>query len=179
MIFFAKETDNCNVAATKESVCKPITISFEQGLGQKFRQPTGTGVDSSLFEDTDWKKDGEIEVYPLVVKAEACPLTSNNEPERNPGRNLQITQAVIEKERGEFKARVVKQILWVNGLRYELQEIYGIGNAVEGEADGNDSSKECVICLSEPRDTTVLPCRHMVSLCLFQLLIDLRSWMML
>lgn len=167
MVFFGKETDDCNLVATKESVCKPITISFEQGLGQKFRQPSGTGVDSSLFEDTDWRKGGEIKVYPLVVKAEACPSTSSNESERNTGRNSQITQAVVEKEKGEFKARVVKQILWVNGIRYELQEIYGIGNAVEGEADGNDPAKECVICLSEPRDTTVLPCRHMVSSCLF------------
>ena len=58
--------------------------------------------------------------------------------------------------------KVVKQILWVNGMRYELQEIYGIGNSVESDVDGNDPGKECVICLSEPRDTTVLPCRHMV-----------------
>lgn len=50
----------------------------------------------------------------------------------------------------------------MNGIRYELQEIYGIGNTVDGdELDGNDPGKECVICLSEPRDTTVLPCRHM------------------
>ncbi|TKY53435.1 E3 ubiquitin-protein ligase LOG2 [Spatholobus suberectus] len=34
-------------------------------------------------------------------------------------------------ERGEFQVKVVKQILWVNGMRYELKEIYGIGNSVE------------------------------------------------
>ena len=60
----------------------------------------------------------------------------------------------------------MKQILWVNETRYELQEIYGIGNSVDGDDDSaddaNDPGKECVICLSEPRDTTVLPCRHMV-----------------
>ena len=44
----------------------------------------------------------------------------------------------------------------------ERQESYGIGNSVEGEVDANDPGKECVICLSELRDTTVLPCRHMV-----------------
>ncbi|KAF8079469.1 hypothetical protein N665_1026s0026, partial [Sinapis alba] len=59
-------------------------------------------------------------------------------------------------------AKVVKQILWVNGSKYVLQEIYGIGNTVDGSGeDETESGKECVICLTEPRDTTVLPCRHM------------------
>ncbi|MFS7973428.1 hypothetical protein Hanom_Chr09g00856451 [Helianthus anomalus] len=41
-------------------------------------------------------------------------------------------------------------------MQYELQEIYGIGNLV-----GNNPGKECLLCLSEPRDTTLL-CRHVV-----------------
>ena len=105
------------------------------------------------------------------MKAEASPIdeneTSDENPELGPA-NSQITQAVFGKEKGEYQVRVVKQILWVNGMRYELQEIYGIGNSVDSDFDGNDPGKECVICLSEPRDTTVLPCRHMVlSLSLF------------
>lgn len=160
LIFFAKETEDCNLIATRESL-KPVTVDFHQGLGQKFRQPSGTGVDSSLLDEMDVGKNGNVEIYPLVVKAEACPLSAT-ETGSSSARNSQITQAMIEKVKDEYKARVVKQILWVNGMRYELQEIYGIGNAVEGDFDGNDSGKECVICLSEPRDTTVLPCRHMV-----------------
>lgn len=69
----------------------------------------------------------------------------------------------------------------VDGLTYELQEIYGIdgsvaaastktdgGGAVSnaaGAAPGGEieipDGAECIICMSEPRDTTVLPCRHM------------------
>ncbi|GJV36994.1 hypothetical protein Tco_1409471 [Tanacetum coccineum] len=42
--------------------------------------------------------------------------------------------------------------MWVNEIKYELQEIYGIGNLVDGaDSDGNDPDKECVICLSEPQ----------------------------
>ncbi|XP_030526603.1 probable E3 ubiquitin-protein ligase LOG2 [Rhodamnia argentea] len=160
LIFFAKETEGCNLIATRESLRKPVTVDFEQGLGQKFRQPSRTGVDSSMLEEMDAGKNGDVEIYPLAVKAEACPLSAA-ETDSSSARNSQITQALIEKGKEEYKARVVKQILWVNGMRYELQEIYGIGNAVEGDFDGNDSGKECVICLSEPRDTTVLPCRHM------------------
>lgn len=66
----------------------------------------------------------------------------------------QITLVVLEKDHnGEYKARIVKQILWVNGNKYVLQDIYGIGNkVVDNEEDENERGKECVICLSEPRD---------------------------
>ncbi|XP_010264700.1 PREDICTED: probable E3 ubiquitin-protein ligase LOG2 [Nelumbo nucifera] len=164
IIFFAKEGADCNLSPVKENLIPPVTVSFQQGLGQKFRQPPGTGIDFSMFKEAELMKEDNMEVYPLAVKAEACPVDSSRTETGNqmPGSaNSQITQAVFEKEKGEYQVRVVKQILWVNGMRYELQEIYGIGNSVDGEFDGNDPGKECVICLSEPRDTTVLPCRHM------------------
>jgi hypothetical protein len=119
-----------------------------------------------LFEEKELVKEGKMDVYPLAVKAEASSANQNGtEGNKMSGAtNSQITHAVFEKEKGEYQVRVMKQILWVNGMRYELQEIYGIGNSVDGDVDANDPGKECVICLSEPRDTTVLPCRHMVSL---------------
>ncbi|KAL1193908.1 putative E3 ubiquitin-protein ligase LOG2 [Cardamine amara subsp. amara] len=139
LIFFGKESEESNLTATKEDILPPITMDFEKGLG-----------------DTD--------IYPLAVKAEAAP-SGDTEEEKLRSKNVQITQAIYEKDKGEIKIRVVKQILWVNRIRYVLQEIYGIGNTVEGDDDSaddaNDPGKECVICLSEPRDTTVLPCRHM------------------
>ena len=166
--FFAKEELNCNLTAMKPDLIKPVTVSFKEGLGQKFRQPSGTGIDFSAFEESELLKQGGMEVYPLAVKAEttlSADLPSEGEDQKTKTPNAQITQAVFEKkESGDYQVRVVSQILWVNGTRYELQEIYGIGNSVEGESDANDPGKECVICLSEPRDTTVLPCRHMVSL---------------
>ncbi|KAF3338183.1 zinc finger family protein [Carex littledalei] len=165
--FFAQEGLDCNLTCMKEDLFKPVTITFNEGLGQKFRQPSGTGIDLSSFPDSELFRDEEV--YPLAVKADASPPKEEKEGEKdcaNSGNrnshNSQITQAVFEKrDNVGYQVRVVKQILWVNGTRYELQEIYGIGNSVEGENDGNDPGKECVICLSEPRDTTVLPCRHM------------------
>ncbi|KAJ1398469.1 Zinc finger, RING-type [Sesbania bispinosa] len=147
----------------KEDVLRPVTVNFQQGLGQKFRQPAGTGINFSVFEESELLKVGDMDVYPVAVKADASSgnQDGSNETPTSGGTNSQITQAVFEKEKGEFRVKVVKQILWVNGMRYELQEIYGIGNSVESDLDGNDPGKECVICLSEPRDTTVLPCRHM------------------
>ncbi|KAI4364363.1 hypothetical protein MLD38_020464 [Melastoma candidum] len=113
-----------------------------------------------MFGDMNLQKDRDVDVYPLVVKAEAHPVNSPD-ADGDKNNNSQIIQAVIEKEKGEYRARVVKLILWVNSTRNELQEIYGIGNVVDGDTDGNDPGEECVICLSEPQETTVLPCRHM------------------
>ncbi|KAL4346612.1 hypothetical protein GQ457_17G009440 [Hibiscus cannabinus] len=163
VIFFAKEGEDCNLTAMKESILPPVIVPFEEGLGQKFRLPSGTGIDFSMFEDSELLKVDEVDIYHLAVKAEVLPLGQNlSEGHQESGAlNSQITQAVFEKEKGEYQMRVVKQILWVNEMRYELQEIYGIGNSVDNDVDANDSGKECVICLSEPRDTTVLPCRHM------------------
>ncbi|URE00033.1 zinc finger, C3HC4 type, domain containing protein [Musa troglodytarum] len=166
VFFFAKEGVDCNLTATREDLLKPVTICFKEGLGQKFRQPSGTGIDFSVFDGAQLIKEGEeLDTYPLAVKAEAFPSSNEGPVDENSKlgtSNSQITQALFEKkENGEYHVRVVKQILWVNQIRYELQEIYGIGNSVDNDTDGNDPAKECVICLSEPRDTTVLPCRHM------------------
>ncbi|XP_022767347.1 probable E3 ubiquitin-protein ligase LOG2 [Durio zibethinus] len=163
VILFAKEGHDCTLTPMKESILPPVTVPFEQGLGQKFRQPSGTGIDFSMFEESELLKVDQIDIYHLAVKAEALPVNQNGSDgnQVSGAMNSQITQAVFEKEKGEYQTRVLKQILWVNGMRYELQEIYGIGNSVDNDVDANDPGKECVICLSEPRDTTVLPCRHM------------------
>ncbi|XP_019151990.1 PREDICTED: probable E3 ubiquitin-protein ligase LOG2 [Ipomoea nil] len=165
VIFFAKEGEDCIVTPMMEALLPPVTVQFQRGLAQKFRQPCGTGIDLSMFEEAKLSKEGDMDVFPLVIKAEASRDSQRDTVDGctvSGQTNSQITQAVFEKS-CEPHVRIVKQILWVNGMRYELQEIYGIGNSVdeEGEFDGNDPGKECVICLSEPRDTTVLPCRHM------------------
>ncbi|KAL2345050.1 hypothetical protein Fmac_006335 [Flemingia macrophylla] len=158
--FFAKEGEGCTLTPTKENLLAPLTVNFREGLGQKFRQPAGTGIDFSVFEESELLKVGDMGVYPLAVKADASPCNQDEAP-LSGNSNSQTTQAVFEKDKGEFRVKVVKQILWVNGMRYELQEIYGIGNSTQNGLNENDQGKECVVCLSEPRDTIVHPCRHM------------------
>eukprot|EP00253_Pinus_taeda_P028789 PITA_28789 len=172
IFFFAKEGPNCGLTSLKEDIIKPVRVPFEKGLGQNFRQPTGTGIDLSVFDDKDLSKEGPDEEFPIAVRADASSTSNSIDlPDTTSEQigsplpkavNCQITQAVIgKKDNGEYNVRVVRQILWVNGVRYELQEIYGIGNSVGTDFDDNDPGKECVICMSEPRDTMILPCRHM------------------
>ncbi|KAJ4807455.1 RING/U-box superfamily protein [Rhynchospora pubera] len=167
--FFAKEGIECNLTCMKEDLLKPVTITFNEGICQKFRQPSGTGIELSRFPESELLQgEEELEVYPLVVKVDASPPEEGKEGEKDfsiPGNenshNSQLTQAVFEKrDDGGYQVRVVKVILWVNGSRYELLDFYEIGNRFESEIDGNDPWKMCFICLCKPRDTAVLPCRH-------------------
>ncbi len=175
IFFLAKEGPNCSLTSLKPHIYMPVRVHFEKGLGQKFQQAPGTGVDLSLFDEKELLKGGSQEnVFPLVVRTEAVPKSPFADVSSRENESLgaplpnwvhsQTTQAVIEKkDDGSYHVRVVKQIIWVGGIRYELQEIYGIENSRGGgEFDDSDIGKECVICMSEPRDTTVLPCRHMV-----------------
>ncbi|XP_071720656.1 probable E3 ubiquitin-protein ligase LOG2 [Rutidosis leptorrhynchoides] len=161
LYFFAKEVEECNMITTKENLLSPITFESQQGLGLKFRQESGTGIDFSMFDESEVIKVSETGVYPLVIKAEATQFISEDGNVIPCAINSQLTQAVFEKKRGEYQVRVSKQILWVNEIRYEQREIYGNDSISTAEVDRNDPGKECFICLSQPRDTTVLPCRHM------------------
>jgi hypothetical protein len=90
-----------------------------------------------------------------------------------------VPQSLSTTEENLVKLQVVKQHIFVNGNSYELQEIYGIesnnnnnnNNSLEQQHNmeqfqmqqqqEEDDEIMCVVCLSEPKDTTVLPCRHM------------------
>ncbi|KAF3619469.1 putative E3 ubiquitin-protein ligase LOG2 [Capsicum annuum] len=104
VIFFAKQGKDCSLAPMKESL-PPITFEFQKGFTQKFRQAFGIGIDFSMFEEAELSKDGEANVYPLAVKAEATLDSQSGAEDGNAASgstNSQITQAVFEKDKSEF-----------------------------------------------------------------------------
>ncbi|KAL3678050.1 hypothetical protein R1sor_021006 [Riccia sorocarpa] len=173
IFFLAREGEECSLTPLKPHLYKAVRVPFEKGLGQKFRQAPGTGVNLELFDERELSREGPGDVYPLLVRAETVPkdppADAPSHDELPPGAPLpkyihsQTTHAILEKKDDGYKVKVLKQTIWVDGIRYDLQEIYGIENSGGGGGfDGADTGKECVICMSEPRDTTVLPCRHMI-----------------
>ena len=168
ILYFGKEEPNCKFVPQYPDAFLPVRIPFQKGSGQKFRQPPGTGIDLGFFELDDLSKASPGEdVFPLVISAETCSPSHSTEDandQEDTSNNMQITQAVLEKKNSEsFQVKVIRQILWVDGVRYELRDIYGIGSSSAEGICNNDSGTECVICMTEPKDTFVLPCRHMVS----------------
>ncbi|ERN12352.1 probable E3 ubiquitin-protein ligase LUL2 [Amborella trichopoda] len=168
IFYFAMEGPSCSFSSQYRELGKVVRVPFQKGINQKFRQTSGTGIDLGFFDYDDLSKPSPDEAFPLVIRAQAHHTTADASIEHQPGDPLpisvhaQITKAVIEmKDGATFQVKVAKQILWVDGVHYELQEIYGMGNLSVAEFDNDDQGKECVICMSEPRDTAVLPCRHM------------------
>ncbi|RLN21700.1 putative E3 ubiquitin-protein ligase LUL2 isoform X1 [Panicum miliaceum] len=153
--FFAQEDEELILKATKENLLKPITTAFNKGHNQEFKQPCGTGIDVSQFEESELTKVGEGGIFPVAFKVDVA-VSNNQELEGahddEASKCLVKFARLVKKGNAEYDARIVQQILW---------EIYGIGNTADENNHEDESGKECVICLSEPRDTTVLPCRHM------------------
>ncbi|KAI6692477.1 hypothetical protein NL676_020187 [Syzygium grande] len=167
ILYFAKEGDNCAFSPIYPEMYAPRKIPFQKGVAHKFCQPSGSGIDLGFFDVDELSKPSQNEdVFPLVICAETSapsPVDEQpNQPSPATSSHAQITLAVLEKnDEGNFRVRVVKQILWVEGVRYELRELYGISNSEDTAFEDTDPGKECVICMTEPKDTAVLPCRHM------------------
>ncbi|KAH6755558.1 RING/U-box superfamily protein [Perilla frutescens var. hirtella] len=164
--YFAKEEADSRVVTLFPDTYVPIKVPFRKGLHQEFRQPSGTGIDLRFFAADDLSNpSSRDDVFPIVISADTCLspyivddrsyLLAHTLPQ------MQITQAVlVRSHEGQFIPKVVRQILWTDDTCYELREIYGLGKSGPGFND-NASGKECVVCMTEPKDIALLPCRHM------------------
>ncbi|KAK6913879.1 hypothetical protein RJ641_021200 [Dillenia turbinata] len=69
--YFAKEEANRRFSPLFPEAYTPEKIHFQQGLGQKFCQPSGTGIDLGFYELDDLSRPSPDEdVFPLVICAE-------------------------------------------------------------------------------------------------------------
>lgn len=106
---------------------------------------------------------------PPFSHTRAAPAGAGSSSDAKSAVQSQSTFATLHKEDGgSWSCRVLKQTIQVGTRSFELQEIYGIDQSANGgnetaKADDldEDGGRECVICMTDPRDTTVLPCRHM------------------
>ncbi|ELT89988.1 hypothetical protein CAPTEDRAFT_155141 [Capitella teleta] len=132
------------------------TFRYKQGANQTFNQSTHV-VDPSQYPEEEWQFNPDKDIFPVAIH---CVV----EDEDHVGHS-QVTMAIVEKtSEGGYTLKPLKQKQMVDGLCYLLQEIYGIENKSSNRAkdeDVDDSGSECVICMSEMRDTIILSCRHL------------------
>lgn len=151
-------------------------VQYDKGTDLKFPAPGAAPVIINSTCIKDWTSM-PADRFPIVVRLEA--LTDEGRAqgrtfnsvevggELAPWLQSQTTYARMQRlDDGAWAPNNVTQKLWFNGQIFEVQEIYGLeqGRPAEGQVvEGHDEveGNECVICMSEPRDTTALPCRHM------------------
>ncbi|CAD6230982.1 GSCOCG00006908001-RA-CDS [Cotesia congregata] len=145
----------------RDSSMNSETYHYKKGANQQFIQ-TSHVFDPSLYNEEDLLYNTDREIVPMAIHCVAEEGTE--EPKQS-----HTTIAVVEKQSdGSYILKALKQKLYVDGLCYLLQEIYGIENKNTentkqqgSDEDAEDNGSECVICMCDVRDTLILPCRHL------------------
>jgi len=162
VFWIAIETTESTGPATFKSMldaAQPQPRHFPKSLGQMYVQEPSEALRLSQCKEEDLIYQPNSNQYPVIIRLETVHAESG-EGGRG-GVQSQSTFATFTKLlEGGLGIKVLKQKILVGGVSYELQEIYGIEQTPE-EQEGAENGRECVICMSEPRDTTLLPCRHM------------------
>lgn len=142
---------------------------YEMGAAQTFDQAEARII-PGLHKASELAFQANSAHIPLVIKCVA--------EEGSPPSQVQATLAEISESAegsGGWIVKPLKQKLCVQGVAYLLQEIFGIENKnplggleSDGEPKGDETlgdleenGADCVVCMSELRDTLILPCRHL------------------
>jgi len=131
-------------------------VSGEKGFGVVFTQPPDQAFDLSPYKPDELSATVASTMFPIAITLHSLP----EEPLKNDPTILhQITFAtLLHCADDSYAIKVISQKIVNHGQVYNLHDIYGLDYTGERETEG---SRECVVCMSEPRDTTILPCSHM------------------
>nr|XP_019612002.1 PREDICTED: E3 ubiquitin-protein ligase MGRN1 isoform X2 [Rhinolophus sinicus] len=149
------------VYSPKSPALQSETVHYKRGVSQHFSLPSFK-IDFSEWKDDELNFDLDRGVFPVVIQA----MVDEGDVVEVTG-HAHVLLAAFEKHvDGSFSVKPLKQKQIVDRVSYLLQEIYGIENKTNQETkpsdeENSDNSNECVVCLSDLRDTLILPCRHL------------------
>ncbi|XP_066238787.1 E3 ubiquitin-protein ligase MGRN1 isoform X1 [Saccopteryx leptura] len=149
------------VYSPRSPALRSETVHYKRGVSQQFSLPSFK-IDFSEWKDDELNFDLDRGVFPVVIQA----VVDEGDVVEVTG-HAHVLLAAFEKHvDGSFSVKPLKQKQIVDRVSYLLQEIYGIENKNNQETkpsdeENSDNSNECVVCLSDLRDTLILPCRHL------------------
>lgn len=127
-----------------------IVSKHHPGLSLTFEHPDAI-IDVSKYAESELTA-GDTPPFPFVI--EMKPIYSDSRPSQ-----VHTTFVTMVRERDSFEAKVIKQKLQIGTRAYEIHEMFGIQQTTTNL--GEEESSECVVCMTAPRDTAIVPCLHM------------------
>nr|CAB3263816.1 E3 ubiquitin-protein ligase MGRN1-like [Phallusia mammillata] len=149
---------------------KSGTMHYNTGCNQQFCA-TNHIINPADLHLGERPKTWDFSKIPIAIQVSAeCPDNQFHG-------HSHITYATLDKVSDDsWTIKPIKQKQAINGVCYLIQEIYGIENKSKAptfdgddqnadpqddDDDDDDDSAECVVCLSDMRDTLILPCKHL------------------
>jgi len=130
------------------------TYHFDSGLEQVFI------TNDEYFLNTNDKTEEEINEfiesghYPVIVHIDLPIVDDTDDKDKKNVRSL-ITYATLLRCSDGYEIKAIEQKLMYGSTPYIIHDIYGIDHTSTAPPE------ECVICMTELRDTVVIPCRHL------------------
>eukprot|EP00927_Polykrikos_kofoidii_P055047 TRINITY_DN49364_c0_g1_i1.p1 TRINITY_DN49364_c0_g1~~TRINITY_DN49364_c0_g1_i1.p1 ORF type:complete len:633 (-),score=71.63 TRINITY_DN49364_c0_g1_i1:53-1918(-) len=128
----------------------------------------GESLSEQARQDAGMKRRGDgSRLWPLVLVIFPCSSTSEIQAgvTDNPPDGALMMCCVVQKR----EVVIARQLIAWGGNRsaYVLKEIFGLQEAQQVSASANaedtveeDAQKNCVVCLSSPKNTALVPCGH-------------------
>ncbi len=134
------------------------SIPFSAGSGQTLE--TAPFVDASTINTEDLLYHKGSKTFPLVIVVAKSSSFGKENSEFTYADNQCVFFSLTRSEGGAFAAAEFQRAVAMNNTLYVVKEIFGTSGASD-DVEKEDDGKECVICLSHPKNTTILPCMHM------------------
>ncbi|OII70790.1 RING domain-containing protein [Cryptosporidium ubiquitum] len=100
---------------------------------------------------SDLKKNFVLEIKPKNHSSNSAGTTQLTFCEQSSNKKNDVLENKIE---------IKRQCVLYNGKAFEIQNIFGLSNNSITASKNNEDSESCVICLTNNRETILLPCRH-------------------
>jgi hypothetical protein len=121
----------------------PVTFNTTPGKNLEIQS------DLVVFDPTMFGSGGA-----WTPDSRTCPLILDIAPATNPDNSHStIFLDIVEYEPSAYTVKLVQQKYHLAGRSYYEMEVYGLANPSQEEP--------CIICMTELKDTIVLPCRHL------------------
>lgn len=159
----------CMVTVYRSALLVPATLGLWEVESAAWSSPSvnfpaGLGQSHTVEWESLWQSQALSATFQSAADARHCPLlvelrVEEAETSKRSSVEWSICQLLTARNGSQGKTRVeVISQQFCNGSNQalELLEVFGSEPTLDGT-----SRQDCIVCQSEPRDTAVLPCRHM------------------